>query len=76
MIDLVEGELSEVDSIDVGSVRRVACNAPDVVYPSDVTPPVGFPLFQIARFRPDGLYTDGAEPELVGDRTIVGGDCP
>jgi hypothetical protein len=60
----------------VGSVQRIACDSPDVVFGSDTTPAVGLGLFQLARFRPDGTYVDGAGPGLLGDRTIPGGDCP
>ena len=75
-VDLVEGHLEDVDAVDVGVVWRIGCNSPEVVFESDITPPVGFGLFQLARFQPDGAYTDGAETGLVGDRTIVSGDCP
>jgi hypothetical protein len=76
LIDLVEGYLESLDPVDVGEVWRIACDSPEVVFGNDLTPPVGFGLFQMARFGPDGVYSDGAGPGLVGDRTIVGGDCP
>ena len=75
-IDLVEGHLELVGPTDVGEVWRIACDSADVVFGSVLTPPVGFGLFQLARFRPDGSYIDGALPGLVGDRTVLGGDCP
>jgi hypothetical protein len=76
LIDLVEGRLESLGPTDIGEVWRIACDSPEVVFPSDRTPPVGFGFFQVARFRPDGSYTDGAQPGLVGDRTILSGDCP
>jgi hypothetical protein len=75
-IDLVEGHLELVGPTDVGEVWRIACGSSDVVFGSSLTPPVGFGLFQMARFGPDGSYSDGALPGLVGDRTVLGGDCP
>ena len=76
LIDVVEGQLENLDPVDVGGVRRIACESPKVVFGTDNTPPPGFGLFQMARFNPDGTYTDGAETGLVGVRTIVDGDCP
>jgi hypothetical protein len=76
LIDLVEGHLELLGPIDVGEVWRIACDSPEVGFGNDITPPVGFGLFQVARFRPDGIYSDGAGPGLVGNRTILGGDCP
>ena len=60
----------------MGAVRRIACNSPLVVFGTDLAPQVGFGLFQLARFQPDGTYSGGAENDLVGNRTIVAGNCP
>lgn len=75
-VDLVEGNLENLGPTDVGAVRRIACNSPEVVFGSSSTPPVGFGLFQMARFKPTGTYTDGAGSSVVGSRTTLGGDCP
>jgi len=75
-VDLVEGNLENLGPTDVGIVSRIACNSPEVVFGSNNTPPVGFGLFQMARFKPTGTYSDGAGAGLVGSRTVLGGDCP
>jgi len=76
LVDVIEGEVGQLGSADIGNVQVIACAASAVTFATDSTPQPGQALFQLARISPGGSYTDGAGPGLVGSRLPVAGDCP